>query len=385
MKKAGYDVAQIAAKIGRSEKYVYDRVKLLQLVPEVKKIFLDGEITAGHAILLARLTPKDQARAIGEDLYQSGLFQAEIADVYPALELEDDRGRKPRSVREFETWINDNVRFKPNEVDLPNLFPETAAKLATAREEELKVVKITRDYRVLDEARDAKERTYGSASWKRADGGPDFDWTGKERRSKPCDYAVVGVVVAGPGRGEAFHVCVEKKKCKLHWAQEQREAARRAKEQGAAGSGASRASTYAEQQKRWEEQRRRKEAETARWKKAAPKIIEALVEKLKLAPAGATSAAAAVVVKACEPNYGRTPPQDMERGRTAEDIVRYCAYLVLYQYVMNAYAPVEASKRLKAFGIDAKKILDEVAPKPKPEPEENGKPAEKAKRPARRS
>jgi ParB/RepB/Spo0J family partition protein len=56
MEKAGYDVAKLAARIGLSTKYVYDRLKLLQLVPAAKKLLEDGVITAGHAILLARLS-----------------------------------------------------------------------------------------------------------------------------------------------------------------------------------------------------------------------------------------------------------------------------------------------------------------------------------------
>lgn len=64
MTKASYSVEKIAERVGRSEKYVYDRVKLLQLTKPAQKLFLDGKITAGHAILLARLKPKDQERAI---------------------------------------------------------------------------------------------------------------------------------------------------------------------------------------------------------------------------------------------------------------------------------------------------------------------------------
>jgi ParB/RepB/Spo0J family partition protein len=62
MAQAGYDVARIAERIGKSTKYVYDRVKLLALIPAAQQLFRDGAITAGHAILLARLKPADQAR-----------------------------------------------------------------------------------------------------------------------------------------------------------------------------------------------------------------------------------------------------------------------------------------------------------------------------------
>lgn len=62
MKRPGYDVGRIARKVGRSEKYVYDRVKLLQLTPQAKKLFLEDRFTAGHAILLALKCQADPLR-----------------------------------------------------------------------------------------------------------------------------------------------------------------------------------------------------------------------------------------------------------------------------------------------------------------------------------
>lgn len=58
------DVAALAAKVGRSESYVYQRLKLNELTPEGKKTFLKGEISAGHAILIARLQPADQKASL---------------------------------------------------------------------------------------------------------------------------------------------------------------------------------------------------------------------------------------------------------------------------------------------------------------------------------
>jgi len=233
MEKAGYDIPKIAARIGKSVKYVYDRLKLLQLIKPAQQLFLDGRFEAGHAILLARLSPEDQERAIADNDERfgriGGLFQDE--HVVEGLELElEEEPRKAVSVREFQGWIQENVRFKPDQVaqaDLQFDFPNTAAKLTDAAENKLKVVKITREYRVPDEARDEKERTYGEQSWQRADGEPDVD---DDKPSKTCERSVVGLVVAGPGRGEAFLVCINKKKCAVHWPDQVKAEERRAKE-----------------------------------------------------------------------------------------------------------------------------------------------------------
>ena len=64
--KTGLEVAAIAGKVGKSESYVYQRLKLLALSDKAQKAFLAEKITAGHAILIARLQPADQAEALRE-------------------------------------------------------------------------------------------------------------------------------------------------------------------------------------------------------------------------------------------------------------------------------------------------------------------------------
>lgn len=64
MKKHGYGTAdEIAAKIGKSRAYVYGRMKLCALTPDVKKVFLKGTINASVALLLARVPESLQEKA----------------------------------------------------------------------------------------------------------------------------------------------------------------------------------------------------------------------------------------------------------------------------------------------------------------------------------
>lgn len=359
MKTAGLKIPDIAGRIGLSEKYVYDRVKLLQLIPALQELLVNGTITPGHGIILARISKEDQERALkghsGNGVID-GLFEHEDTDV-PGLKLGDKR--KPVSVRELQTWVDDNVRFVPEAVDLPNLFPETKAQLEVAQEEELKVVKITRDYRVPEDAKDAKERTYGSASWKRADGQSETGWDGRKVGGKPCDQAVMGVVVAGPGRGEAFRVCVAKKTCDVHWKTERAEAA---KARGNTGGGAA---NYAKQQEKWELERKEREAEAARWKKALPSLIQAAAEKLSTAVAGMDGPLAKLLLQ----RYARSCAAKwfVPKGKAAEDLVRLMAWQHLSEDAFNEWrAPSAAPRELKLLGIDAQAIVDRVAPKQKP-------------------
>lgn len=70
LEKEGHcEVEYIAQQVGRSPTYVYQRLKLLDLISPAKKMLTDGEITVGHAILIARL-PKAMQRDAVDLLYE---------------------------------------------------------------------------------------------------------------------------------------------------------------------------------------------------------------------------------------------------------------------------------------------------------------------------
>src|SRR5437660_4143990 len=57
-----YTVETLAEKIGRSEKYVYARLRLLHLIEEAQQAFYIGKLTVAHAFDVARLQTTDQRR-----------------------------------------------------------------------------------------------------------------------------------------------------------------------------------------------------------------------------------------------------------------------------------------------------------------------------------
>ncbi len=59
-----YTPETIADKVGKSIKYIYDRLRLNELIPEVRKYFLDNSLTVGHSLLLCKLQKNDQKKAI---------------------------------------------------------------------------------------------------------------------------------------------------------------------------------------------------------------------------------------------------------------------------------------------------------------------------------
>lgn len=64
----GYAVEDIAAKVGKSVSAVYARLKLCALVPEARAAFLEGKITAGTALVVARIPHDDLQRKALEEV-----------------------------------------------------------------------------------------------------------------------------------------------------------------------------------------------------------------------------------------------------------------------------------------------------------------------------
>jgi ParB/RepB/Spo0J family partition protein len=367
--RAKYDVAKIAAKVGRSIKYVYDRVKLLELTPPAQKLFLEGRMTAGHAILLARLESKDQARAIaiGDDVYhRPALFSDERGlpfddDTFDkAVKKDPYLAVKPVSVREFENWIDHNVKADRAEVD-PVLFPEAAALVGEAAAAGEKVIPIMRlDTRPVA-ARD--EKVLGERMWKRADG---------REGSKTCEYAEVGVIVIGPDRHEAFRMCRKRERCKVHWAAEIKAREQRQKGSQAEASGDTKAIAQARRDAaRREENTRKAEAERERVDQALPAVMAAIVAAVRKAPVGPTSQLGRILrefadewlYKGGMDRLGLDVLKAIPLGSRPEDLVRHLAFRIVAQDISDdVIDPHELVKRARAFGVDAKKILDQVAP-----------------------
>lgn len=122
-------VEQLAGKLGKSTSYVYQRLKLAELTEEAQKEFLDGAITAGHAILIARLQPVDQARCLSflleEKLWDNGRYVL-------ARTTSEVRG-----VRRLAEWIGGNITRKlaaaPWKLKDATLLPQAGACSACAK------------------------------------------------------------------------------------------------------------------------------------------------------------------------------------------------------------------------------------------------------------
>lgn len=370
--KTGYDIDRLAERIGHQRRYIFDRIKLLDLVPTAKQLLLDGRLPTSHAIVLARLEAKDQERAL--DPERGGVFEddggfdwQDEEDAVPGKAkgkgtstpaTDEYRRLKAKSVRELEQWVNDHVRFDTKAEVNEELFPETTATVDEAE----KVVLITHDHYIQPDAKVGNtQRIYTSRSWKRADGTEGLDYVGgsytrKKVTFKTCDRSVTGVVVVGPGRGEAFKVCVHKD-CEVH-----RGAAKKTKAKQSQSREASAKAREREEAKRKAEQIK-EEAQRKAWRLAIPAIRVACAEKVKTAKPGALAeivfrefrVSAASGKTAATTVLGRQP-------KTADDFLRVFAQLQLEaEFGSEWYGPREFPAKAKRLGVDVAAILKKQA------------------------
>lgn len=398
----GYDIKKIATRVGKSESYVYDRMKLLQLIAPAQKLFLAHRFTLAHAILLARLSKDDQKRCLGldnEDGPMDGGMWENEGDAHPPLGLDDpsgivdappgeqvdDYGRlKPRSVRELQAWIDNHVRFSKPDPSLPHLFAGTAANLEAARASEQKVIEISRDHMLKDDAKhpDGK-RTYCVTSWSRADGQPEEQPWGDPKPSKICEYSVLGVVVAGRGRGESFQVCIDKKRCMVHWADAIKERNRREREREKDSKQETSGKTKKEGKPSWQVEQERREAATARaktrWAKGSEAVLAAIADKLEDVKMDSTGPAGVYLWQLLEDGlYGLdarakvATRYGLKRGSTPVEFMRHvimCALIDAGEPGYNGSSELDLQKDLDALRIrvNVKALLDAANPPAKTE------------------
>ncbi len=236
MERGGYDVPAIAARVGKSESYIYQRLKLSDLIPEAKKLFLDEKITAGHAILIARLQPDQQKELVKKE---SGLY-------------EGWRDRTVVSVRDLAAWIDHNVHFDLNSASfskkdtdllpeagpcmtcpkrtgfLPELFPDIKKKdTCTDRECFGKKIQAFIDRWIEERSRDTDVpplKLSGDSDYRRKKLGDDLskpipsnfycEITNKKKES--CQYMREGIITEGHQKGKILTVCIEGS-CKTHY------------------------------------------------------------------------------------------------------------------------------------------------------------------------
>src|SRR6202022_3633870 len=229
-----YTVETLAEKIGRSEKYVYARLRLMQLIEEVQEAFYIGRLTVAHAFEIARLQQNEQRRAL----------QKCFPNHKTAAAILKDGKAEAVTVRQLRAWVEQeihldltNAPFDPQEETLlppagscarcpkrtgnnPLLFPEVRQKsICTDRTcYRMKVEALVQiRMKPLEAAGEKPLRVSHAPAWQIKQRNPDVLYEGHYRTVKKaeCPQTKPAVVIDGTNAGKVLHVCRDEQ-CKVH-------------------------------------------------------------------------------------------------------------------------------------------------------------------------
>ena len=232
-----YTIAIIASRAGKSEAYVYGRVRLADLIPPVAEAFLKDQITIGHALLIAKLPASQQQEA----------FSA----AFRGLWTSEGNTQVLIPVRELAAWIESNILLqlasapfdKQDETLVPEagscvncpkrtgfnklLFPDVRKDSCTSPD----CFRAKIDAGVRKTLETKPQLIQISAAWNSREGAPlgRNHYVELEIRKpkpngassklsavqKPCDKMTEAIVMDGGKRGQVVKVCADPA-CRTH-------------------------------------------------------------------------------------------------------------------------------------------------------------------------
>jgi ParB family transcriptional regulator, chromosome partitioning protein len=234
---APYNIAHIAARSGKSEAYIYGRLKLADLIPPVAEAFLKDEISIGHALLIAKLQPSQQQEA--------------FAAAFRGMWTSEGNSQVLIPVRELAAWIESNILLQlasvPFDKQDETLVPAAGSCVNCPKRtgfNKLLFADVRKDsctdpqcFRAKVDAHVAKttekkpELVQISSAWNTREGAP----LGRNRYvelqikkgkangstakqpavQKPCEKMTDAIVMDGGSRGQIVKVCADPN-CKIH-------------------------------------------------------------------------------------------------------------------------------------------------------------------------
>lgn len=342
----------LAKTIGKSIRWVYNRLEFTKLIPSLRQAFLQEEFTVSHAELLARLAPADQQRIDNTESDNRSGWRSEGLWRWDFLPSPDDKGgkarhRSVRSLRDVDDWIESNVRLDIASTAVQHLLPEIDDVQVEVQATHARLLQVATVF-LLPQDPKLKKRFDGVLTdrhWKRAGG-----------RSQ-CDFAEKAVIVFGHGQGEVLDVCVQKKRCAKHWPEHQPveiEKRRKARAKQASGTAAS----VSAQQARDQREREKAVQARARWDRFKPAL-----EKQVLAAAAKVGTVAGELWRAMLAAH-RLPP-----ATTAAQLPRVLLQAAIRDQFRRAW--IDDEKKLRRWAawlkVDVKAIEPTIAPKLEPE------------------
>jgi ParB family chromosome partitioning protein len=232
-----YTIATIASRAGKSEAYIYGRIRLADLIPPVAGAFLKDQITIGHALLIAKVPASQQQEAFSASFRGLWTSEGNTQVLIP--------------VRELAAWIEQNILLQlasaPFDKQDETLTPEAGScancpkrtgfnKLlfADVRKDSCTDPQCFRakiDSHVSKTLESKPKLIQISAAWNSREGGPlgrnqyveleikKAKTNGASTKlpplQKPCDKMTEAIVMDGGKRGQVVKVCADST-CRVH-------------------------------------------------------------------------------------------------------------------------------------------------------------------------
>lgn len=367
--KAAYTPAVIAAKVGKSESYVYRRIHLLELEPHLQKAVAEDRLPVRYAEVLLRMTPELRAEATDLDggcvWIRSPLFDGKDKDFVPtAADLQP--------LAELEYFARRHSAMSPQAEATKHLQPELGAVIEKHVENQLidsstveEEAEVRADLIALSE--DPMVRMNLRAAENAPIPLPPSKWREVKGAKNRCGYEKPGVIVHG-GAYRVLEVCT-KRSCAKHWPQ--------AKKKAAPAAGArSKPEKLVEQS--WEREQRLEREAQARWAPIWPLVKPILVEHLrplKLTAAtlllclGSNNSISAWALRRAEQDFGvklkdATMGQVMAlafiglartRAEFLSDVKRFKFPIAKLEAIEKAHAAKEAAEKTAGASAKGKK------------------------------
>jgi ParB/RepB/Spo0J family partition protein len=240
---SGRTIEDVAAALGKSKGYVYQRISLTRLVPKVQDLLARDVLPLIYALKIAVVPAEQQEEALAQCFRP--LFRDEAAcrdQLEPLAQLT--------------AWVEKTVRLNPRSEDTQVLLPALAEQVVSVEQERDASVLALSTLHFHTDRTDPKPIL--AKSWKPAEG--------KDR----CPHARPGVIVLGEGQGTFLHVCIAKKGCDKHWGHAKPSTSRPTADE----------SEQAEAQRQQEDAWARQRAESERWRNEhRPRAVRLIAER----------------------------------------------------------------------------------------------------------
>ena len=118
----GRPIDEVAAALGKSKGYVYQRISLTRLVPKVQDLLARDVLPLIYALKIAVVPAEQQEEALAQ------CFR-------PLFRDEDPRATSWNRVAQLTAWIEKTVRLNPRSEDTHVLLPALAEQVVSAEQE----------------------------------------------------------------------------------------------------------------------------------------------------------------------------------------------------------------------------------------------------------